>query len=223
MKLIEMRVQGLVIDPIKNRQILWMRGMHHDDVVLPVVIGGVEALSIVSNLTGQKPPRPLMYDLFQAVLDHFDTRVEEVRITEVENEIFRAELVLACGSEKIHLDARLSDAVVLALKHRARIYLEEEILEKIGRDLKRPDEGEFFHIEPVPVTSAPAVFSPEEVSAAIEDMMKKSGVEEPVGADRSPGERRRILEERLKRAVELEHYEEAARLIKEIERIEVAP
>jgi len=130
-KMVEMTVVRLDTDPKTKHEMVWLQSVEHD-VVLPIVIGHTEFMAIYAELAGERTPRPLTYDLLRAILDHFDTRVEEVQIVDLKDGIFYAELVLSSDGELLRLDARPSDSIALSLKYGAPIYMSNKVLRSAG-------------------------------------------------------------------------------------------
>lgn len=104
---------------------------------LPIWIGAVEATAIAFAQQGVVPPRPLTHDLLKNLLEATDQVLTEVRITEVREGVFYAELVLASGVE---VSARPSDSIALALRTGSRIVCDEGVLDEAG--IVVPDEQE---------------------------------------------------------------------------------
>jgi uncharacterized protein len=104
---------------------------------LPIWIVAQEATAIAFAQQGVVPPRPLTHDLLKDVLDATGNALAEVRITEVNDGIFYATLVLGSGVE---VSARPSDSIALALRTGSRIVCAEEILDDAG--IAVPDERE---------------------------------------------------------------------------------
>lgn len=104
---------------------------------LPIWIGAVEATAIAFAQQGVVPPRPLTHDLLRDVLTATGNAVEEIRITEMQDNVFYATLVLASGVE---VSARPSDSIALALRTGSRIVCAEELLDEAG--ILVPDEQE---------------------------------------------------------------------------------
>ena len=219
-EMIEMTIVGLAIDPSRYLQVVWLWSLH-DRAALPILIGDTEATAIYLAQADKPPPRPLTHDLIKTILDHFDAQVKEVQIVDLKDGIFYAEFVFSCGEEKLHLDARPSDAIALALKYRAPIYLSEAVLSQAGYTIKQTEEG-VFYAEPLDRSQEPAV-SEEAVKAAIDALLKEVGIEafeESVEEIDDPKARLKVLERRMEQAIKLERYEEAKRIRKEIERIQ---
>lgn len=118
--------------------------------VVPIWIGMPEALAIHRRIQGEAPPRPLTHDLLASVIETLGAKVARVVIDQFvatpSGGTFHAKLVLQRGDETLLVDARPSDAIALAVRSGAPIFIEEEILEEEGQDLAkaRPsaEEGE---------------------------------------------------------------------------------
>ncbi|MGH3386960.1 MAG: bifunctional nuclease family protein [Nocardioidaceae bacterium] len=104
---------------------------------LPIWIGAVEATAIAFAQQGVVPPRPLTHDLIKNLLEATEHELTEVRITEVREGVFYAELVLSSGVE---VSARPSDSIALALRTGTRIVCDEGVLDEAG--IVVPDEQE---------------------------------------------------------------------------------
>ena len=104
---------------------------------LPIWIGAVEATAIAFAQQGVTPPRPLTHDLMKDVLDATGLRLSEVRITDVQDGVFYAELVFESGQE---VSARPSDSIALALRTGSKIVCSDDVLDEAG--LEGPEEEE---------------------------------------------------------------------------------
>jgi bifunctional DNase/RNase len=132
----EMRVVGVRVELPANQPILLLREITGDRY-LPIWIGSVEATAIALEQQGVKPARPLTHDLLKDVINALGRRVEQVRITDLQDGTFYAELVFDGG---ITVSARPSDSVALALRIGVPIHADERVLAEAG--LIIPDEQE---------------------------------------------------------------------------------
>jgi bifunctional DNase/RNase len=132
----EVEVVGVRVEVPSNQPIVLLREAAGERY-LPIWIGAVEATAIAFAQQGVVPPRPLTHDLLKDVLDATGNDLTEVRITEVNDGIFYATLVLDSGVE---VSARPSDSIALALRTGSRIVCAEEILDDAG--IAVPDERE---------------------------------------------------------------------------------
>ncbi|TCD48883.1 bifunctional nuclease family protein [Chlorobium sp. N1] len=166
---------------------------------LPIIIGGFEAQAIALKLENIKPPRPFTHDLFKNVADAFDLHVNEIFIDELHNETFYAKVVCEVNGIVQEIDARPSDAIAIAVRFGAPVYVSEEIMAEAGIKEEQKEEDE----------------------AASEFVSEEGGIEEleaplpPPG----PGAKLEELQSALAEAVQSENYEEAARLRDEISRL----
>lgn len=96
---------------------------------LPVIIGSAEAQSLMIEMRGVLPPRPLTHTLFASVLHTLSVELRRVLIYKVENGIFSAYLYLKTEETLLRVDARTSDAVALAIRMDAPIFIYDDILE----------------------------------------------------------------------------------------------
>ena len=100
----------------------------------PIWVGQFEAWAISFALEGDAPERPLTHDLFKIMLDRLGASIERVIIDDLWNETFYAKIgVIRPDGETLEIDARPSDAIALALRTRAPIYMAEPVLEATAR------------------------------------------------------------------------------------------
>jgi len=99
---------------------------------LPVIIGTTEAQSIAIYLEELKPFRPLTHDLFVSMANSFHIEIIEVNIINLEEGIFYSEIICKREHAKIRIDSRTSDAIALAIRFKAPIFVKESIMEKAG-------------------------------------------------------------------------------------------
>ena len=224
--LIEMTVDGLTTDPNTKQQMVWLRSVE-DEVMLPIVIGNTEAMSIYTELGGERTPRPLTHDLFKTVLEHFDAQVEEVRIVDLKDGVFYAELVLSWGGEQICLDARPSRNAPAAtdLDHGAQM---AKVLKEAGYKVKMGQEGLIFvehsaQQQPGAKTkpSSQTPDSDRDVALSVENLLsaEHAGIEassrKPAGVE----EQIKSLQKQMEQAVKQEAYEEAGQIRDRIARL----
>jgi len=113
-----------------------------------VMIGEPEAQSIAMKLNNKKSPRPLTHDLINNILNVLGTKLEKILIYNMVNDVFYSELHMLRGEETIIVDARTSDAVALAVRSDAPIYISSEILTIVGIEVETtPDVAKTEEIE----------------------------------------------------------------------------
>src|SRR3546814_391231 len=134
----EVDVIGVRVEMPSNQPIVLLREVGGERY-LPIWIGAVEATAIAFAQQGVVPPRPLTHDLFKNVLDAVGATLEQVRITEVRDGTYFAELVFAGGLE---VSSRPSDSIALALRTGTPIYASEPLLDEAGILMAEPEAEE---------------------------------------------------------------------------------
>ena len=102
----------------------------------PVMIGTPEAQSIAIFMEGLHPPRPLTHDLFVSLTGILNIELKEIFISKYEDGIFFSELIFDDGIKEIHLDARTSDAIAIAIRAKADIFITEEIMSEVSIEME---------------------------------------------------------------------------------------
>lgn len=140
--MIEMKVAGIALDAISRNPVVLLRDTA-DRRALPIYIGQDQAKSIISALENQKAPRPLTHDLFINLMDDWDMSLERVVIHSLRDNTFFALLTLTDGENRKELDARPSDAIAIALRTDAPIWVMEEVIADASIPVDRDaDEAE---------------------------------------------------------------------------------
>ena len=134
----EVDVVGVRVEMPSNQPIVLLREVTGDRY-LPIWIGAVEATAIAFAQQGVTPPRPLTHDLMRDVLVATGQTLAEVRITDMKDGIFYAQLVFAGGAE---VGARPSDSIALALRTASRILCAESVLDEAGLAVPAEQEDE---------------------------------------------------------------------------------
>jgi bifunctional DNase/RNase len=124
---VEMKIRGLIMDPVTNMPIVILRESD-SETVLPIWVGVYEANAIALEIEKVSTPRPMTHDLLKNLLIGLETTVRKVVVTELKDDTFYAVIWLDRGGEIISIDSRPSDALALALRMDCPIYVEEEVL-----------------------------------------------------------------------------------------------
>ena len=214
MRDIQITVRALTNDPRTDQQIVWL-GDAHGKVLLPLIVGGTAAVSIYLSETQSTPTRPLTHDLIASCLDQFHTPLQEVRFDEFVGEVLDAELVLSSGEERFTLRARPSDAVALALRCDAPIFMSEAVLSELGIEVPSALAG-VRHTNPSDGS--------QQIRSHGEKENPKSGQDRLAGDEKGvPTEhcadshgRLRELQRELVQAVQEERYEQAGEIKRQI-------
>ncbi|UCH25178.1 MAG: bifunctional nuclease family protein [Trueperaceae bacterium] len=101
-----------------------------DDDILPIVIDALQAISIAAGRNQEKIERPLTHDLLLSLIELFDAQIDRIEITDLVDGTYYAILVLVRGGVQFEVDARPSDAMALAVRVKAPIWIAEHVLEQ---------------------------------------------------------------------------------------------
>ena len=130
MKKVKLSIVGLSYSQTKRGAYALILAEEKGQRRLPVIIGANEAQAIAIHLEGLKPYRPLTHDLFLSLASSFHIKIIEVNITKLQEGVFFSEILCQREDAKITIDARTSDAVALALKFDAPIFVSEAIMKR---------------------------------------------------------------------------------------------
>lgn len=131
---VEMEVKGVKIDSFGQTPVVILVDKE-GKLALPIWVGPLEARAIDRELNGVTTERPMTHDLFHSVLGKLRAKVKEVKIVSLRDNTFYGLLVLSADPEVIEMDARPSDAIILALKSKAPISVAAEVLDAQGISL----------------------------------------------------------------------------------------
>lgn len=109
---------------------------------LPIIIGTFEAQAIALELEHIKPPRPMTHDLLKNMVQKFGASVSQVFINDLSEGTFFAKILYESNGQDLEQDARPSDAIALAVRFNASIYVAEEILDEAGIVSESEEESE---------------------------------------------------------------------------------
>ena len=136
--MIEVKVKNIGIDSITGSPVLMLVDINNEDDIYPIWIGLPEAEGIIINQAGIKTPRPLTYELVKNIIQTLGATVKRAAVIDYKNGAYIAELVLEKDGEEIKIDSRPSDAINLALRFNAPVYLDENVVQKINlKDLQK--------------------------------------------------------------------------------------
>ncbi len=134
----EVKVRNIGLDSITGSPILMLSEVDNEDFIYPIWIGVAEAEGIILAQSDVETPRPLTYDLIKNIIEALGATVERVAIVDYRNGAYIAELILRKeNGEEIVIDARPSDAINIALRFGAPIFLDENVVKKVNiKDIK---------------------------------------------------------------------------------------
>jgi uncharacterized protein len=125
---IEMTIKGLMVDPITNTPIVILRDQDGQRV-LPIWVGIFEANAIALQIENVTTPRPMTHDLLRNVIHDLKATVERIVVCDLQDNTFYALIYLTRDGQSLAIDARPSDAIALALRTRAPIFVEEAVID----------------------------------------------------------------------------------------------
>ena len=132
--MVRMEIKGLLMDPVSNMPVVILRDTEKGHF-LPIWVGIFEANAIALEMEKVSTPRPMTHDLLKNLLSELDAHVDRIVINDLRDNTFFARIHLTRGDSTLSVDSRPSDAIALALRSQAGIFVEEEVLEK-SRNLR---------------------------------------------------------------------------------------
>ncbi|SFT12136.1 bifunctional nuclease family protein [Sphingobacterium wenxiniae] len=205
MKKIKLDIVGLSYSQTQSGAYALVLGEVSGNRRLPIIIGGFEAQAIAVQIENMHPSRPLTHDLFKTFSDHFDIRLDEVLIYNLIDGIFFAKIFCSDGKKNIEIDSRTSDAVALAVRFGTPIYTYDFIMDAAGIIIESNDFAFLENMDNIP---------PKENTLHKEPVVPKKDKPQSPYSNFSDEQ----LETNLKKAIEAEQYETAAKIRDEIER-----
>jgi uncharacterized protein len=138
---LEMKIKGLMIDPITNMPIIILRDPA-SSAVLPIWVGIFEANAIALQIEKIVTPRPMTHDLLKSMIGGLQATVEKVVITDLKENTFYALIFINHEGKTLPIDSRPSDAIALALRTGSPIFVTSEVIEKAKNTDLTKDAGE---------------------------------------------------------------------------------
>jgi len=189
---IQVEILGLSASPTAGGAYALLLKEVYGNRRLPIIIGSFEAQAIALEIEGIKPPRPLTHDLLKIFIDNLSSTVTEIIIDELRDNTFYAKIVLEVASMENPIDSRPSDAIALAVRTEAPIFVSEEVMQSAGFEPSDEDE----------------------------DFLQENDIEDITPAKPKVKETKlATLQNQLREAIEKEDYERAASLRDEINKM----
>jgi len=127
--LVPMTIKGLMLDPISNSPIVVLKD-GEEKVFLPIWVGIFEANAIALQLENISTPRPMTHDLLKNLIGEVNAQVTRIVINDLRESTFYARIHMSLGGRSLEIDARPSDAIALALRTEAPIFVEQSVLDQ---------------------------------------------------------------------------------------------
>src|SRR6202022_3228195 len=124
---VEMKIRGLMMDPVTNMPIVILKDVN-GTAVLPIWVGIYEANAIALEIEKVTTPRPMTHDLLKNLLLGLETHVHRIVVNDLRDDTFYAVIWLEKDGQAISVDSRPSDALALALRVDCPIYVEDDVL-----------------------------------------------------------------------------------------------
>ena len=135
----EFKIKGLMMDPIASSPIVILQDVQKN-TLLPIWVGVFEANAIALQIERIDTPRPMTHDLFKNMLLHLNAQVLKIVVTELKENTFFALIHLDMDGDTVTIDCRPSDAITIALRTDAPIYVTEEVINN-SRNVTLEKEG----------------------------------------------------------------------------------
>jgi hypothetical protein len=160
-------IVGLHLEATSGAPLVLLREQAEPHRVLPIFVGGAEAASIALALSGEEPPRPLTHDLMAALMVSVDAHVDAVEVTELRDGAFLAELAISGPAGGARLDTRPSDAIALALRLGAPLFVSDQVLDEAGTVVEEELDEAAIEDEVAEFREQLAQLDPTEIASAI--------------------------------------------------------
>jgi bifunctional DNase/RNase len=130
--MIEVTVESIRVSLINQHRLVVLRESGSSRF-LPIWIGPFEAEAITLGLQGAEVPRPMTHDLLKSLVDQLGATVSYVYISDLKDETYFARIVLDARGEQVEIDSRTSDAIALAVRTTAAIFVSEDVMDQAGQ------------------------------------------------------------------------------------------
>ena len=129
--MVEFELSRILINETSDQQYIYLREKNGARE-FPIVISIVEASAIDRFVNEKTQPRPLTHELLHATIEHLEAEVLRTEVTKLEDGTFYANLVLRRQGAEIEIDARPSDAIAIAVRGSAPLFVHEDVLEEVA-------------------------------------------------------------------------------------------
>jgi bifunctional DNase/RNase len=152
-ELVPMSIKGLMLDPVSNSPIVVLKD-DDEKFFLPIWVGIFEANATALQLENVTTPRPMTHDLLRNMISELDGHVTRVVINDLRDSTFFAQIRMTVGAKTLEVDARPSDAIALALRTEAPIFVAQSVLDQAqtitpdGEDTEEKTKKWFENLSP---------------------------------------------------------------------------
>ena len=146
--MIEVNIDSIRVSLMSQHRVVVLRETDSSRY-LPIWIGPFEADAITLQLQGVQVARPLTHDLLKSIIDEMGATISHIMVTELKNETFFARIVMDVNGNSVEIDSRPSDAIALAVRVKAPLFVAEEVMDAASIVPETSLEDEDAIAEPV--------------------------------------------------------------------------
>ena len=136
-----MVIYGVSFDLVGKQPIVLLKTAEGNKF-LPIWIGHPEAAAILMKLQGSEPPRPMTHDLLQSIVEELGASVLRIAVTELRENTFYARIYLRANGTELEIDSRPSDAIALAIRADAPIFVADRVIEESAIEFEGEEVNE---------------------------------------------------------------------------------
>jgi bifunctional DNase/RNase len=181
----EMTLYGVSFEPIGKQPIVLLKTLD-EDRFLPIWIGHPEAAAILMKLQGASPPRPMTHDLLTEVVSELKAEVVRVTVTELRENTYFAKITIVHDGQELEIDSRPSDAIALAVRCEAQIFVADDVVEESGIEFQAGDDEQvslvtasnLADLDPEEFSRFIESVTPEEFASSLRDVLEEDGEDE---------------------------------------------
>jgi hypothetical protein len=181
----EMTLYGVSFEPIGKQPIVLLKTLD-EDRFLPIWIGHPEAAAILMKLQGASPPRPMTHDLLTEVVSELKAEVVRVTVTELRENTYFAKITIVHDGQELEIDSRPSDAIALAVRCEAQIFVADDVVEESGIEFQAGDDEQvslvtassLADLDPEEFSRFIESVTPEEFASSLSDVLEEDGEDE---------------------------------------------
>ncbi len=180
-----MTLYGVSFEPIGKQPIVLLKTLD-EDRFLPIWIGHPEAAAILMKLQGASPPRPMTHDLLTDVVLELKAEVVRVTVTELRENTYFAKITIVHDGQELEIDSRPSDAIALAVRCEAQIFVADDVVEESGIEFQAGDDEQvslvtasnLADLDPEEFSRFIESVTPEEFASSLRDVLEEDGEDE---------------------------------------------
>jgi len=180
-----MTLYGVSFEPIGKQPIVLLKTLD-EDRFLPIWIGHPEAAAILMKLQGASPPRPMTHDLLTELVSELKAEVVRVTVTELRENTYFAKITIVHDGQELEIDSRPSDAIALAVRCEAQIFVADDVVEESGIEFQAGDDEQvslvtassLADLDPEEFSRFIESVTPEEFASSLSDVLEEDGEDE---------------------------------------------